>query len=828
MVNQMGWMQLSQWVCLALTLVVFSRVTAGEEVPERVDFARDIRPLLSNSCFTCHGPDEATREAFFRLDERASAVDEAGVIVPGDPDASRVVMRISETNERMRMPPPDSSQPPLTLEEIERVRRWIAEGAEYREHWSYTPLNRPAVPRVERTEWVRNPIDAFVARKHERRGVEPTSEADRRTWIRRLSFDLTGLPPSPEDVDAFIADDRPDAYERLVTRLIDSEHFGERMAMYWLDLVRYADSIGYHSDTSREVSLYRDYVIRSFNENLPFDQFTIEQLAGDLLPDGGPDQLVASGYNMLLQTTEEGGAQADEYLAKYSADRVRNLSDVWLGSTMGCAECHDHKYDPISAKDFYSMAAFFADIQEPGVGRRTETPILTPEQEAEQRELEELVAEVRRRLQAAEAEPAEGERAAGETAGAASLAVGEVGEAVAGDAAEAPAEAADSDLAPLQEELAAREKQLEQFQAALPRSLIPRSGSPREIRILPRGDWLDDSGPVVEPAVPEAWGGLEADKNRLTRLDLAQWLMDPDNPLVARTAANRLWALVFGAGLSRTLEDLGAQGEPPTHPELLDWLAVEYRDSGWDTKQLLTLMVTSSTYRQASLASAELRRRDPDNRWLARQSSYRLDAEMVRDNALAVSGLLVRTIGGPSVKPYQPAGYWAHLNFPKREWPQGQGDDLYRRGLYTHWQRSFLHPSLMAFDAPSREECTAQRVRSNTPQQALVLLNDPTYVEAARALAERIVREADDSPAQRLDFAFRQVLARSPDDEEREVLLGLFQSHAEHYQQAPAAAEQLLNVGDKPRPADLDAGELAAWTSVARVLLNLPEGILRY
>ncbi len=814
MVAKMGWFNRSR-AAFFLLISCFASPLLGENNAERVDFAREIRPLLSNSCFTCHGPDPATREAFFRLDERSSAVDEGGVIIPGDPDASRVVIRISDTNERMRMPPPDSSQPPLTPQEIDLVRRWIAEGAEYQEHWSYVPLQRPPVPEVAQSDWVRNPIDAFVARSHERRGVEPAPEADRRTLIRRLSFDLTGLPPSPEEVDAFLADPAPDAYQQLVTRRLDSPHFGERMAVYWLDLVRYADSIGYHSDTSREVSLYRDYVIRAFNENLPFDQFTVEQVAGDLLPDGGPDQLIASTYNMLLQTTEEGGAQAGEYLAKYAADRVRNLSDVWLGSTMGCAECHDHKYDPITAHDFYSMAAFFADIQEPGVGRRSETPILTLEQQQQQRELQKLVAEVRQKLEPAEAEAAGSETPAEE-------------QSAQQDSADEADEPARPQLAALQEELAAREKKLQEFEAALPRTLVPRTGSPREIRILPRGDWLDYSGPVVEPAVPARWGRLETNQRRLTRQDLAQWLVDPANPLVARTTANRLWALVFGAGLARTLEDLGAQGEMPTHPELLDWLAAEFRDSGWDTKHLLTLMVNSNTYRQASAASPQLRRQDPDNRWLARQFSYRLDAEMVRDNALAVSGLLVRTIGGPSVKPYQPAGYWAHLNFPKRDWQQSQGDALYRRGLYTHWQRSFLHPSLMAFDAPSREECTAQRVRSNTPQQALVLLNDPTYVEAARGLAERILRHEPASPPQRLDFAFRQVLSRRPDGEEQELLLGLLETHADHYRQDPEAAERLLSVGQRPRPADLDASEWAAWTSVARVLLNLPEGILRY
>lgn len=760
---------------------------------ESVDYGRDIKPLFSNSCYTCHGPDAAQRQAGLRLDVVREAIDDSGVIVPGDPENSELLVRLASEDPDLRMPPGDSSRPALTPDQVEQVRRWIASGAGYLEHWSYAPLAAPEVPQVQASVWVRNPIDAFVAQRFEQAGVQPAPEADRRTLIRRLSFDLSGLPPKPGDVEAFVADKRPEAYDDLVSRLLASEDYGQRMAAYWLDLVRYADSIGYHSDNPREVSLYRDYVIAAFNANLPFDRFTIEQLAGDLLPDPTREQRIASGYNMLLQTTEEGGAQAKEYLAKYSADRVRNVSEVWLGTTMGCAECHDHKYDPFTAKDFYSLAAFFADLQEPGVGHRTETPVPTADGLARQQELEAAVAAAQQKLDAAGTEAAD----------------------------KAAAELARQRLKTCQDELAA-------FNKTLPVTLIARSGPPREIRVLPRGDWLDDSGAVVEPAVPEYFGRLPDGAHRPTRLDLARWLVAPQNPLVARTIVNRLWLLFYGAGLARTVEDMGSQGEPPTHPELLDWLARGYIDSGWDTKQLVRLMVTSATYRQSSEPGPGMRQRDPENRLLARQARYRLEAEMVRDAALSVSGLLVDRVGGPSVKPYQPAGYWAHLNFPTREWVQSEGPDVYRRGLYTHWQRTFLHPSLLAFDAPSREECTARRPRSNTPQQALVLLNDPTYVEAARVLAELMLREGGSEDAARVDFAFRQVLSRLPEDGEREILLQLKEQHLQQFRADLSSAEQLLGVGDRPRSSDLDAAQLAAWTSVARVILNLPESIIRY
>jgi len=742
----------------------------------------------------------------------------------------------------MKIPPTNSNRPVLTPEEIELMRRWINEGAKYQEHWAYAKLQRPPVPKGKHGGWVQNPIDAFIAQKHEEHGFNASPEADRQTLVRRLSFDLIGLPPSPEEVDAFVNDKSADAYEKIVAKLLASEHYGERMAAYWLDLVRYADSGGYHSDNPREVSMYRDYVIRAFNDNVPFDRFTVEQLAGDLLPNATWEQKVASGYNRLLQTTEEGGAQPKEYTAKYAADRVRNVGSVWLGTTLACTECHDHKYDPFTMKDFYSLAAFFADLQERPVGRQQQTPILTPAQEEQQRKLETEAAAAKKAFDTAAAGLTEAQTRWENTVKEKNAKDSGLPDNIA-KIVRLPADKRNDkqkadlakhyhsvapELEEVRKQLAERQRELDGFKKAIPTTLVSISGNPRTMRILPRGNWLDDSGEVVEPAVPETFVSLAVEERRANRLDLAKWLVQPDNPLVARTMVNRLWKVCFGYGIARTLEDMGSQGEWPTHPELLDWLATEYIESGWDTKHMIQLMVTSAAYRQSSQATREDRRRDPSNKWLARQSRFRLDAEMVRDGALTVSGLLVREVGGRSVKPYQPTGYWAHLNFPARKWAKDHGDNVYRRGLYTHWQRTFLHPSHLAFDAPSREECTAERPRSNTPQQALVLLNDPTYMEAARVFAERIVREGGKADAERLAFAFRQALSRIPTSREQEILISLRKKHLDEYLEAKEAADQLLSIGDRPKPNDIDSAELAAWTSVARVILNLPESIIRY
>jgi hypothetical protein len=725
------------------------------------------------------------------------------------------------------------------------LRQWIDQGAAFEPHWAYVPPVRPPLPEVPPADWPRNAVDRFIAAACQQRGLRPSPDCDPRTLIRRVSFDLTGLPPAPAEVDAFLADHSPTAYEKLVDRLLASPHYGERMAMYWLDVARYADTCGYHSDNERTVWPYRDYVIRAFNENKRFDLFTTEQLAGDLLPAAADqqrtaEQKIASGYNRLLQTTEEGGAQPKEYTAKFANDRVRNTAAAWLGSTMGCAQCHDHKYDPFTTKEFYSFAAVFADVKESAVGRQEQTPMPSPEQAVRLRQLEADLATLQRTLDTPTAEldaaQAEWEKAA-KAKPPEPAPPKPVAEALAVEATKrndqqrqivaAHYRSVAPQLAPVRDKLAGVKRQRDELVGAIPTTLITIAVEPRVVRVLPRGNWLDDSGEIVAPAVPAVLGRLDVKDRRANRLDLAQWLVARENPLVARVLVNRLWKLFFGQGIVGTLDDFGSQGAVPTHPELLDWLAVECVESGWDVKRTVKLLVMSRAYQQSSQCSAELEKQDPANLWLARQGRFRLDAEMLRDNALCVSGLFVPRIGGPSVKPYQPAGYWSFLNFPTRDYVTDRGENQYRRGLYTFWQRTFLHPSLLAFDASTREECTVERPRSNTPLQALVLLNDPTYVEAARVLAARAMREGGAATSDRLRCAFRLALARAPAPRESELLTALYEKHLRQYAADPEAAKRLLQIGDARPPDDLSVVELAAWTSVTRALLNLHESITR-
>ena len=762
---------------------------------ETVRFNRDIRPILSQNCFRCHGPDEGQRKADLKLHEQEGI---AEIFKSGKLDDSEAWRRITSDDLEERMPPPGSKLK-LTPKQIETVGRWIEQGAKWEGHWAFTPVEKPPVSVVKNAYRVANPIDAFILAKLEREGVEPVGLADPTTLIRRLSFDLIGLPPTLAEVAAFEEQsirDPKSAIQNLIGRLLDSPQYGERMAVYWLDLVRYADSVGYHKDSHRECWLYRDYVIDAFNDNKRFDQFAKEQIAGDLMEASKFEQFewkIASGFNRMNQTTSEGGAQAKEYLTIYSADRVRNTAAIFLGTTLGCAQCHDHKYDPFTTKDFYSFTAFFADLQEEGVGYPKQTLMPTREQQLQWQKLEAQIAAQEKLLN--------------------------------GESADAIRE----NIKSLKEQLAKVTDE-----KAWHKTLITESGKPRTIRVLPRGNWLDDSGPVVTPAIPAFLGSLDIGDQRATRLELAEWITNRDNPLTARVFVNRLWMLLMGRGISRSLDDLGAQGQWPTHPDLLDWLAAEFIDSDWDVKHMVRLIVTSDAYRRSSICPDGLRGRDPENRLLARGPRFRLQAELLRDQALAASNLLNDTVGGPSVKPYQPPGLWKEISFSPdltrfsaQAYQRDQGANVHRRSLYTFWKRSAPPPNMLALDAPTREVCTAGRPRTNTPLQALVLLNDPTFVEAARGLAERMLKEGGSTAQQRIQFGFVVATSRPATERELSVLMSEYARQYRSFRQDVTAAEDLLCIGESKRDTSLNVVEHAAWTNVAGIILNLDEALTK-
>ncbi len=876
-----------------LPLLFSSALAADRPLPEKIGYNRDVRPILADTCFKCHGFDKNTRKAELRLDVREAAVakiDDIFPVVPGKPAESEVWKRITTKDEDDVMPPKDEHRQ-LSARDREIIRRWIEQGAEYQPHWAYLAPVRPLVPAENEPGFSRNEIDAFVLARQRAQGVQHSPPADAATLCRRLHLDLTGLPPTQVEVARFEREcagaageeresgrggerekaaalspsptrplapsstPRDRAVENLITRLLASEHFGERMAVWWLDLVRFADTAGYHSDNPRNVWPYRDYVIRAFNANKRFDRFTIEQIAGDLLPGATQEQKIASGYNRLTLTTEEGGAQAKQYEAKSVTDRVKSIGTTWLAQTFMCAECHDHKFDPFTTRDFYSLGAFFADIKEGAIGRREEGMLIADDATlAKLAALDAALAKMRADLAARvktidadlpawEADLRERIAAKPKDHGipkdiAAALAIEKAKRKA--KQAQAIADYAQKNhplLAAARQALDATEAERKKISDPLPKTLTSVSTAPefRTVRILPRGDWMNDKGATVLPATPVYLSTAHqpaplqkpADGARLPRLDLAQWLVNPANPLTARAFVNRLWKQFHGIGLAKTLEDLGTQGEVPPNQPLLDWLAVEFMESGWDVKHLVRLMVASGEYRQSSIVPKELLARDPDNRDLARQSRWRLDAEFVRDNALSIAGLLVRKIGGPSVKPYQPDGYWENLNFPVRKWDDDAGENQWRRGLYTWWQRSYVHPAMLAFDAPTREECAADRVRSNIPQQALVLLNDPQFVEAARAFAARILQEGGTTPEARIAWAWREATGRAAQPAEIETLRALLEKQRTALAQNADAAGEILKVGHAPAPGKIPPADLAAYTAVARAILNLHETVTR-
>lgn len=992
--------------------LLFGSLRAGE--PLR--YNRDVRPILSDHCFACHGPDKNKRDSGLRLDIREQAIHpaESGdtAIVPGRPEQSQLIVRILSDDRDEKMPPPKASKI-LTPQQKETLKRWIAEGAQYETHWAYAPLAPVDLPAVKDMSWARAGLDRFILARLEKEGLRPSPQADKATLIRRVSLDLTGLPPTPEEVQAFLADGSLQAYEKVVDRLLHSPHYGERMAVDWLDAARFADSNGYQVDRDREMYGWRDWVIRAFNDNKPFDQFTVEQIAGDLLPGATLDQRVATGFHRNHMINEEGGVLAEEFLAEYAADRVETTGTVWLGQTFNCARCHDHKFDPFTQRDFYSLKAFFHNVTEKGAGNagtaiRQSNP---PLQKLPAPELEKKIAALKKKLAAANQErstlaerrtakldewasrlaatsaswtPAEiisarggGEEAVVDAAkrevgigpaeearsitvaarlslprvavlrvecavpdgsasfgwseltvarmangkkrplklraaeAGSSLAAKETATVLDGDrrtaakvvaAPDRRAEAvfelesplvssgasveleivlsiegagvstswsisatdAEAELlapasvtaiarknaaartaaerrelaafaasrAPAQRELndriASLTRQIAAAEAEIPTTLVMEEmAAPRPTFILMRGAY-DRPGEQVTANTPAILPPMAADLPR-NRLGLARWLVDPRNPLPARVTVNRLWQTVFGTGLVKTSEDFGAQGEAPSHPELLDWLASEFVRSGWDVKAMMRRLVTSATYCQSSRLTPTLRERDPENRLLARGARFRLPAEFVRDQALAASGLLASAIGGPSVRPYHPPGLYEQVVATRFStgYVQGKGDELHRRSLYTYWKRSVPNPAMLAFDAPFREACTLRRPRTNTPLQALNLMNDPTYVEASRMLAQRMMRECGANTEARLTRGFRLVLARPPRAAELAVLTRAYERALREFHADAGGAKELLQVGEQRYDARLDTAELAALTTVASTLLCMDEFITK-
>ena len=666
------------------------------------DFATEVRPVLQK-CLPCHGPDDHSRMANLRLDTRESATGRDGGyagLIPGDSSGSRIMARVQA--DRNPMPPTGER---LTESEIETLRQWIDAGADYERHWAFEAPVRGLLPPVTASDRVRNPVDRFVLARLEHEGLGLSPQADAYTLIRRLSLDLTGLPPSPEEADAFASDDSESAYARLVDRLLASPAYGERWARIWLDLARYADSMGYEKDSLRTIWPYRDWVVRALNENIPFDRFTVLQLAGDLVPEPSEDDRIATGFHRNTMTNTEGGTDDEEFRDAAVKDRVATTGQVWMGLTWGCAQCHTHKYDPISHGEFYSLYAFFNQTAD--ADKNDDSPTLAVSDDVSTPVLSELLAEDRRE------------------------------------------------------------------------TFVHRSGNFR------------NPGERVEPATPAAFHAFPVDQPR-NRLGLANWLVSGENPLTARVTVNRVWARLFGAGIVPTEEDFGTQGAPPTHPELLDWLATDFMRSGWNLKALIRTIVMSSTYRQHSDADPDRLERDPDNALLSRGPRFRLPAETVRDQALAASGLLSRKVGGPPVMPWQPEGIW-QVVYSSRQWETSPGEDRHRRALYTLWRRTSPYPSMTTFDAPSGETCTIRRIRTNTPLQALVTLNDPTLMEAAQHLARRAVSEGGPGDDGVLERLFRLVLARNPTATERERLLTLREEAAADLSKSSSSAAKLAS-----------------------------------
>jgi mono/diheme cytochrome c family protein len=802
---------------------------------ERVQYAREIQPILAANCFTCHGPDDKARKAGLRLDIAKDATKELAngdrAIVPGRTDDSELVARIF-SNGGDRMPPAKSNH---TLKDHEKqlLKRWIAEGAEYQKHWAFLAPQRPALLVTKDKNWARNEVDRFILSRLEREGLAPSPEADRYTLARRLAIDLTGLPPSLEEADRFINNPSPNAYEEYVDALLHSPAYGERWAHVWLDLARYADSNGYAEDRPRVIWKYRDWVIDAINRNLPFDRFTIEQLAGDLLPQPTTAQLLATAFHRNTLTNTEGGTDDEEFRVAAVVDRVNTTFQVWMGITINCAQCHDHKFDPVTQEEYFRVYAIFNQTEDSDKpDNRPTLPTPTPEQLQRKARVQRDIAVVETTLNtvqfAAALEMWE------ETAAKSAKVPAKIGKILAVPQASRTAQQLMelkryfSTIPPykqLGDQVAALQKQLngvEILSTPIMRELP--EAKMRKTFVHVRGNFLVN-GKEVGPAVPAAFHTLQAEQpaNRLT---LARWLVDPANTLTARVAVNRYWEQIFGTGLVETPEDFGIRGKLPKHPELLDGLAVEFQRD-WDVRRLLKLLVMSAAYRQESRVTPALEERDPNNLLFARGPRFRSSAETIRDQALFVSGLLDPKVGGPSVRPPRPKTGLVAAFGGSTDWTTSAGSDRHRRALYTEWRRSTPYPSMVTFDAPDRNVCVVNRPRTNTPLQALVTLNDPVYVEAAQALARRIVKEGGATVEARAAHGFRLCLTRPPQPAELERLVSLCQQARQRFAADPKAAAAMATEPIGPLPPEMDVVDLAAWTVVGNVLLNLDEMMAR-
>lgn len=832
-------------------IYLFSLTTmAGVDKP--IDFNRDIRPILSENCFYCHGQDANKRKADLRLDVREDAI-KTGSITPGNLAKSELVTRIHSADASLLMPPPKSNRR-LNAEQKKLLERWVQEGAVYNTHWAFVKPNRPASPSVKKKEWIRNPIDAFVLAKLEQAGLAPSPEADRTTLIKRLSIDLTGLPPTPAEVEGFLADKSENAYGNVVDRLMASRHFGERMALGWLDAARYADSNGFQQDGDTWQWIWRDWVVRAYNEDLPFDQFSTWQLAGDLLPNATNDQKIASGFNRNHMLNGEGGAIPEEQRFVNLFDRMDTTATNWLGLTMACAQCHDHKYDPITMKDYYSLMDAFNRVPERGTPQffssriRVAPPFVelpTEENKARMDELEKLIKSL---------EPAE-QKVVQEAFTKWSSEVRQdekkrkdipepVQKLLQKPQDQLTPEEAKSLQAGLRKhfdekvktglvgslpevsKVATLRKQLADYKAdKLPRVMIMSDSNPRETKILDRGEYLNGREkvsfaiPAFLPKMPEG-----APQNRL---GLAQWLFSPEHPLTARVQVNRLWQHFFGQGIVKTAEDFGVQSEYPIHGELLDWLAVEFRENGWSTKKLLKLIVTSNTYRQSGNVTADHKTNDPENRLYSRSSRYRMSSMLLRDWALASSGLINLKIGGQPVYPYQPDAVWEALAITKERdftYPASKGEDLYRRSIYTFWRRTVGPANI--FDTSNRQTCRVRQTTTSTPLHALTMLNDPTWVEASRHLAQQSLKTRLDLEG-KLSQAFSKVLCRNAQKSELAVLKKSYEKQLAIFRADEAGAKALLAMGESKRDESLNPAEHAAFTAVCLGLFNLDEAMTR-